>query len=491
MYWGPRRGLRRHLSLAVSGGLVLLIGGLGLVAGHAAGQQAREVHRVDRLALQHNLAGLVEQYALVNAAEVADALGEDGPWPAEAGDPQAVRRLESLVLTTRALDAGAVLLDGAGRPLAAWSGVGALPAQDDPGWAPLRAAVAAPDGTLPLSGILPVGQRALLAMGLPVPLADGSRGLVVGLWDARKSGLQIYVAELEYGETGHGYVVDHSGRIVAGPDVGAVGRLLPLSELRAGVLRGGSGLLDTDDGGKRLLTAHSEAGDTSWTALTAQDWTEFEGGLARSETLVQGAVVALLLIAGGGLVVLNRKRESALEVAALQDDLTGLHNRRGWFLLAAHELERARRQQSARVLLFVDMDGLKQVNDALGHREGDAAIVAAAEVLRAASRTSDVVGRLGGDEFVLLLGEEGKVDVARRRLLDALDAHNARSGARFELRLSVGAEVWFPDDAWTLDELVRRADEEMYVEKTSRPARHDGVLRVPPQRGPSVEANSG
>jgi diguanylate cyclase (GGDEF)-like protein len=108
-------------------------------------------------------------------------------------------------------------------------------------------------------------------------------------------------------------------------------------------------------------------------------------------------------------------------------------------------------------------------------------------VLTAGSRSSDLVGRLGGDEFVLLLGEDGRADVARRRLVAALERHNAESGAEFELRLSIGAEVWFPHEACTLDELVRRADAEMYAEKSSRPGRHDGLLRVPQQRSGELE----
>lgn len=488
MEFGARRGLRRHLSLLVSGGLVLLIGGLGLVAGQSAGDQAREVHRADRMTLQHNLAGLVEQYTRISAAEVVDALAVAGPWDTDPGNPATVARLKLLVERTRALDAGAVLVRPTGQPLAAWSRGGPLPAQDDPGWVPLRKAAAAADGTLPLSGILRSGDTGLLAVGLPVPLSDGTRGLVLGLWDARAGGLQTYVSKLVYGKTGHGYVLDGTGRVIAGPSDDLVGEQLPRPELRAAITRGESGIVDTDDGGTRLVSSYARAGDTGWIAATSQDWSEFEGALLRSSRLVEAAVVALLLIAGAGLVVLHRKREAALESVALRDELTGLYNRRGWFVLAERELERARRAHSARVLLFIDLDGLKQVNDALGHREGDRAIADAADVLRAASRSSDLVGRLGGDEFVLLLGENDQADGARRRLVEALVTHNERSGAGFELRLSIGAEVWFPDEACTLDELVRRADEEMYAEKSSRPNRADGLLRLPVQRTEAAEA---
>lgn len=103
-------------------------------------------------------------------------------------------------------------------------------------------------------------------------------------------------------------------------------------------------------------------------------------------------------------------------------------------------------------------------------------------MLASGARASDIIGRLGGDEFVLLLGEDGQADGARRRLIEAVEAHNRTSQADFELRLSVGAEVWFPDDACTLDDLVTRADAEMYADKSSRPGRHEGMLRLPEQR---------
>lgn len=481
-----RRGLRRWTSLLVSGSIVAGIGALGLLAGAAAGRDAREVHRADRLALQETLAGLTSQYVLLSAAEVAGELGSMGPWSAAPGDRASVARLERLVAGARALDAGAVLVGPAGTPLALWSTNGKVPAQDDPGWAPLRATALSGSGQLPVSGVLDAAGRPLLAMGLPVPLSDGTAGMVLGLWDPRMNPLQEYVSRLTYGRTGHGYVVDGAGKVVAGPSPDVVGQLLPGRRLRQVVAARGPGLAVTAEGGTELVTSYAPAGSTGWTALTPQDRDEFEGALVRSGRRVQAAVVALLLAAGAGLVVLHRKREAALEDLAVRDELTGLYNRRGWYSLAEHELERARRQGTSRVLLFVDLDGLKRVNDVLGHREGDRAIVDAASVLTTASRSSDLVGRLGGDEFVVLLGDDGRADVGRRRLLEALDAHNARSGAAFELRLSVGAEVWFPEQACGLDELLRRADALMYADKTARPGRHDGVVRVPAPRDESA-----
>lgn len=476
MVLAHRSLLRRHATLLVSGGLVVLIGILGIVAGQHASQQARDVHRADRLAHQVTLAGLTERYTLISAAEVQSALRDLGPWSPEPGSPGTAARLATVVDRTRSLDAGAVLVNAFGQPIGGHSADGRLPLETDPGWAPLRAAVLRGDGSLPVSGVLDGQGRPLLAFGLPVELGDGTRGLFLGLWSIRDSALQEYVVAL-HDQTYDVYIVDAAGQVVAGPRVEETGAPFPLPRVRAALgSRGPQGVLDTEEQGEQLVTMYALAGSTGWTSLAVNEAESFEGALVRSGVLTQMAVVALLLIAGTGLVVLHRKRESELSAAALRDDLTGVWNRRGWQALAAHELERARRQGQERVLMFIDLDGLKLVNDVLGHREGDRAIVDAAAVLTAASRASDVVGRLGGDEFVLLLAEGSPADVARRRVEEALEAHNAGSTAGFDLRLSLGAEVWLPQQG-SLDELVSRADAAMYADKVARPTRHAGLLR--------------
>jgi len=301
----------------------------------------------------------------------------------------------------------------------------------------------------------------------------------------RGSELQRYVGALALNNRYVGLVIDGSGLSLAATDPALLGAPAPFPSMVAAIEAGERrGVVDTVEDGVDRVTVYASVTGTEWTGLGSETRTDFEGALLRSSRLAQGAVVALLLAAGTVLVVMHRRRESALESVALYDELTGVYNRRGWFALADHELTRARRQGSPRVLLFVDLDGLKQVNDVLGHREGDRAITAAAAVLSSASRSSDLVGRLGGDEFVLLLGEDGLVDVARSRVLAALAEHNARSGDGFELRLSLGVEVWFPDTATTLAELVRRADAEMYAQKSSRPQRSDGVVRPAGADGP-------
>lgn len=478
------RELRRHRSLAVSIVLVLALGLVGLWAGHSAGARAEATHRADRLSLQMTLAQLTGQYTQVAGAEILDILGAQQragvqPWRGTAADNA---RLRAVATGSRAMDAGAALVAATGQPVAAYAPTGRLlPSPTDPGWQPLRAAVLSGGRTLPVSGVLSAGGQPVVAVAVPVALASGDRALLVGLTALRTSGLQKYVEQLATDDGRRGYVLDGRGLVIAAPTAAEVGRPLRLPKVAKLVPAVRPGIRDVRDSGTTYTASYAPAGKTGWSAMTLQDTALFMGPLRDASRRAQASVVLLLVIAGSALLVLHRKREAALRDVALTDELTGLYNRRGWFTIADHEIERARRSTGRRGLLFIDVDGLKQVNDALGHREGDRAIAAAADVLRRCARSSDVLGRLGGDEFVLLLGEGGSPAVVRQRVVEALVEHNAGSGAPFELRLSIGAEVWYPDEACSLDELVRRADGQMYADKAARPERHDGLLRPLPR----------
>jgi len=155
---------------------------------------------------------------------------------------------------------------------------------------------------------------------------------------------------------------------------------------------------------------------------------------------------------------------------ATVDDLTGLANRRGFFALGEHELLVAARTRSSVGLLFVDVDGLKHVNDDLGHAVGDDLLKETAEIIRETIRASDIAGRLGGDEFcVLLMGDPDLVPervVERMRETEAV--HNGRAGRAYLVSLSVGVSSLPPGRSVTLEELIDAADERMYEVKRAK-----------------------
>jgi diguanylate cyclase (GGDEF)-like protein len=161
------------------------------------------------------------------------------------------------------------------------------------------------------------------------------------------------------------------------------------------------------------------------------------------------------------------ERQTVLQRLSHRDDLTGLHNRRG-FMLQAEQLTRvARRQRAPFLLLFMDLDQLKVINDTFGHAEGNRALVEAADVLRRCFRQSDLLARFGGDEFAALALSSGDADEAimRARLDGALDAVNVKPDRDYPLSFSVGILTCAPAEDATIEDLLERADQKMYQEK--------------------------
>jgi diguanylate cyclase (GGDEF)-like protein len=205
------------------------------------------------------------------------------------------------------------------------------------------------------------------------------------------------------------------------------------------------------------------------------------GGAKTSESLFAlqafiglTAVMALTLSAA---VSGRRQSESALrslsvemEQLALSDELTGLRNRRGFLVLADQALRLARRTKAKCVLVFVDLDGLKRVNDTRGHAAGDALIADAARVLSSVFRESDVVGRVGGDEFAVfaLLDEHDGASAVNARLLAEIEKFNAQSVPSLRVSMSIGIEVIPATADVPLDVLLSRADRAMYETKRRR-----------------------
>ncbi len=136
-------------------------------------------------------------------------------------------------------------------------------------------------------------------------------------------------------------------------------------------------------------------------------------------------------------------------------------------MLAEQQVKLARRQQAPFLLLFMDLDGFKAINDTFGHAEGNRALVEAADVLRNCFRQSDILGRYGGDEFAALaLSSDGSDDrTIRSRVHAALDAVNARPDRAYPLSFSMGVLACSPGEADSIESLLERADALMYREK--------------------------
>lgn len=200
---------------------------------------------------------------------------------------------------------------------------------------------------------------------------------------------------------------------------------------------------------------------------------------------------AVTLVAMGSLVRQLRREQAALEranaelaEAAVRDPLTGLHNRRFLFEHLGRELSAARRAGTGLTVIMVDLDRLKEINDAWGHQAGDRALREAAALMRRLTREEDVVCRYGGDEFTLVLPRTGPEEGLR--LLERLFAE-ARSRRvtlgpglpDYTPHFSAGIAA-FPAHADSVDALVAQADAALYL------AKHDPAkvcLATPPRAG--------
>ena len=163
-----------------------------------------------------------------------------------------------------------------------------------------------------------------------------------------------------------------------------------------------------------------------------------------------------------------------LHSMALTDELTGLQNRRGFLHRGARLLESAVRKLHGALLIYVDVDNLKQVNDSSGHEAGDDLLRRAARVLRDASGSHAVVGRLGGDEFAVLDASANgrRCHHMLRRIQNAVEASNASAAVPL-LSLSIGCAEFYPRKPVSIMTLLAQADREMYREK-AKPLRSLG-----------------
>jgi len=161
---------------------------------------------------------------------------------------------------------------------------------------------------------------------------------------------------------------------------------------------------------------------------------------------------------------------AALENLSLIDDLTGLYNRKGFLALAEHRAKLSLRGSEPFSVAFIDLDGLKHINDTFGHEMGNRALVETSNILKESFRQSDVIGRLGGDEFAVFIVEadEGQTAGILSRIQQHLDACNAQPGRRYPLSFSIGIVFGASAKDSNIETLLGRADALMYQQKRNK-----------------------
>ncbi|MEW6067172.1 MAG: diguanylate cyclase [Nitrospirota bacterium] len=166
-------------------------------------------------------------------------------------------------------------------------------------------------------------------------------------------------------------------------------------------------------------------------------------------------------------IAVRKQLEEELRAMSLHDELTGMYNRRGFLTLVEQQMKLANRTNEAMLLVFADLDGLKDINDTLGHKQGDRALIDVADILTDTFRKSDIIARMGGDEFVVLALCANKMSagIINARLKNWIEEFNSKGGRPYKLSLSIGIVCYDPEKPASIDELLIQADKLMYEQK--------------------------
>ncbi len=162
----------------------------------------------------------------------------------------------------------------------------------------------------------------------------------------------------------------------------------------------------------------------------------------------------------------RRSREDTILDMALHDKLTGLENRRSFSEKLNLEIERCKRSGNSLAVLYMDLDGFKEINDTFGHDLGDQVLIDIGTILTKNIRQIDTCARFGGDEFVVLLSTVSQPDDALAKANDILARVNQQSWRGKSVGISIGIAI-FPEDAETTHDLIKHADGAMYLAKES------------------------
>jgi diguanylate cyclase (GGDEF)-like protein len=202
------------------------------------------------------------------------------------------------------------------------------------------------------------------------------------------------------------------------------------------------------------LRVHDAQGQVRWFACTIASEADASGRVQR----VHGAMLD---------VNARRLAESRVQRLAYQDDLTGLPNRAAFMEHIGHAARRAKTRGARFALLFLDLDGFKEINDALGHEAGDDLLRQVAARIRACLRQGDGLARFGGDEFLVLIDPVRRredVETVTRKILKTVATPLALDGLMATVSASIGIAM-FPDDGEEAQQLLKNADAAMYFAK--------------------------
>ena len=223
----------------------------------------------------------------------------------------------------------------------------------------------------------------------------------------------------------------------------------------------------------------------SGSALSIQaQWLSTPYAAALAASMCSGVIFVFVLLMAQRINALER----GLRDMSLLDELTNIYNRRAFYLLGENALLEARRGKTPLTVLFFDLNGLKTVNDSLGHEIGSQLLVEAAQLLRASFRSGEVVARVGGDEFAVVTRKlkDELIDTLKR--LDAATAvANSSDARRYRISYSMGEASIQPEGNESFGALVDRADALMYGRKRKRKVDRDAAAATVDSDTPIID----
>ena len=186
--------------------------------------------------------------------------------------------------------------------------------------------------------------------------------------------------------------------------------------------------------------------------------------------LVKGSVTGDSLTRSIRYSIERKRLMTELHNLSLLDDLTGLYNRRGFFVLAEQQIRIIERDEGGIFVIVADLDGLKQINDTFGHEVGDLAIKDAANILKETFRGADIIGRIGGDEFAVVASEKNPatIEIIVDRIEKKIESLGRKSKRPYRLSISVGMAHSTTRDSRSIDEILAIADKLMYEQKRDK-----------------------
>ena len=166
----------------------------------------------------------------------------------------------------------------------------------------------------------------------------------------------------------------------------------------------------------------------------------------------------------------RKKMEGELEKLAHFDNLTGCYSRGYGLALLEEQIKTANRKKNPILLLYLDVDKFKEINDAYGHKEGDRLLKEVVQLFKSTLREIDIICRIGGDEFLLIFPDNflNNAPLIRKRLSKNLEKLNQKLAKPYKVDFSIGLSYYNPSNPLSIEELIRIADENMYEEKKKK-----------------------